>query len=185
MSEIPAAPATTTEPGYDVPADVFADHVVLRPPNKLKDRVARRVDPKSAREVDPVSRAEHALGLLSNEFDRWMNAETDALEAAREAASRSPTPGALADLYRVAHDMRGQAATFGFPLAGEIADGLCSLMERLGDRRPPQDLVDRHVEAIRAIVREGARDREHPLGAALARRLADLRDAVAPRIDGE
>jgi hypothetical protein len=184
MSETPAAPANAAAFGQDVPADVYADHVVLRPPNRLKERVARRVDPKLVREVDPVLRAEHALGLLSNEFDLWMGAETEALEAARAAVGRSPTSGALADLYRAAHDMRGQAATFGFPLAGEIADGLCTLMERFGDRRPPQDLLDRHVEAVRAVVREGARDRDHPLGTALVKRLTELREALAPPLDG-
>ncbi|RXF72026.1 Hpt domain-containing protein [Hansschlegelia zhihuaiae] len=185
MREPPVGQVPTADPGFDVPADVYADHVVLRPPNRLKARAVRHVDPKDSSEVDPVRRAEHALDLLSHEFDLWMNAEIDALEAARLATAKRRDAGSLADLYRAAHDLRGQAATFGFPLAGEIADGLCDLMDALGDRPPPQPLVDHHVEAIRAIVREGARDRDHPLGAALAAGLAEMRDAIAPRIDGQ
>jgi hypothetical protein len=185
MREPPAGQVAMSVSGFDVPADVYADHVVLRPPNKLKARAVRHIDPKDPAEGDPVLRAEHALGLLSHEFDRWMDAEIDVLEAARVAVAESRDAGSLADVYRAAHDLRGQAATFGFPLAGEIADGLCDLMDRLGDRPPSQSLIDRHVEAIRAIVREGARDRDHPLAAELAAGLAEMRDAITPRIDGE
>lgn len=166
-------------PAFDVPSETFEDHVVLRPPNRLKERATRFVDPK-ARDADVVLRAEHALGLLANEFDDWMTAECDALEAAREAAALTPDVTTMAGVYRVAHDIRGQAATLGFPLVGEIAEGLCELFERTGDRPPPQSIVDRHVEAIRAMVREQVRERDHPLGAALVKRLTQMRDQLAP-----
>lgn len=179
MSDVKAA-----NPGeFGVPADVFDDHVVLRPPNRLKERATLPVDP-NAKEIDVVRRAEHALDLLANEFDDWMAAEVAALEQAREAAAHSREVMTMSGVYRVAHDIRGQAATFGYPLVGEIAEGLCELFERLGDRPPPQKILDPHVEAIRAMVREGVRERDHPIGAALAKRLREMRDEVAPRIDG-
>ena len=165
----------------EVLEEVYADHVVLRPPNRLKERVTVRIDPlRPTRELDPIQRAEHALSLLSAEFGQWMRVEAEALEDAREIAAGRRDRASLAELFRIAHDMRGQAATFGYPFAGEIADGLCALFERLGDKAPPQSLIDRHVEAIRAIVREGARGRDNMVGAALAARLSDLRGAIAP-----
>ncbi len=33
-------------------------------------------------------------------------------------------------LFRAAHDIKGQAATLGFPLAAAVADSLCRLIER-------------------------------------------------------
>lgn len=181
MDEIPPRSGADDE----VIAQVFEDHVVLRPPNRLMERATYRADPlKHTRASDPIQRAEHALTLLSGEFGAWMQTEAEALEDAREIAARRRDAASMAELFRAAHDIRGQAATFGFPIAGEIADGLCGLFERLGDRPPPQALINRHVEAIRAMVREGVRDREHPLGVAIAARLADLRDAIAPRPDG-
>lgn len=165
----------------DVPTEVFADHIVLRPPNRLKERVARRIDPKEAKEGEAIRRAEHALDLLSHEFGDWIEKEIAALEAARAMASHSRDVSVMEELYRCAHDLRGQAATFGFPLAGEVADGLCDLIEQAGIKPGHQELVDRHVQAIRAIVREDARSPDHPLGLALVRRLREVRNTITPR----
>src|SRR5262249_59373230 len=61
-------------------------------------------------------------------------------------------------LFRAAHDIKGQAATFGFPWVAALADSLCRLIEHTPDMtRIPLTLVDQHVDAIRAIVRESAR----------------------------
>lgn len=162
----------------DVKVEAFEDHVILRPPNRLKERAARQTDPADVWQIDPVRRAENALELLSKEFQGWMNDEIDHLEKARELAAHSREISDFASLYRAAHDIRGQASTLGFPLAGEVAEGLCALMDRAASKPPSQTLVDRHVEAIRAIVREGARDHEDPVGLALVRRLAEMRDAL-------
>ncbi|MFC3692053.1 Hpt domain-containing protein [Chenggangzhangella methanolivorans] len=171
------------QPPLDVPTETYADHIILRPPNRLKARVAQRVDPDE-RLADPVRRAEHALTLLENEFDQWMDSEINALEDARRRASITHSTGDFEELYRAAHDIRGQAATLGFPLAGEVADGLCTMIERLAEASP-QSLVDRHVEAVRAMVREDVRDRDHPLGVALVRRLAELRRQTIPGLSND
>lgn len=176
-------PPDTLSLGADVPVEVFEDHIVLRPPNRLKERATVRLDPEAANSPDPIRRAEHALELLSAEFGAWMDAETDVLEKAREVAAHSREITDFGCLYRAAHDIRGQAATFGFALAGEVADGLCCLIDGSAGRPPAQALIDRHVEAIRAIVREDARGHDHPIGVALVRRLKEMRDAVAPAGD--
>lgn len=166
----------------DVATETYADHVILRPPNRLKARVAKRVDPL-VRQIDPVRRAEQALSLLENEFDNWMALEVDRLEEARAVLSTHSGAAELAELYRSCHDIRGQAATLGFPLAGEIADGLCDLIDALDGEAPPQALIDRHVEAIRAIVREDVHGRDHPLGEALVDHLKGLRLRIRPAGD--
>lgn len=153
----------------------FADHTILRPPNRLKQRAARYVDDMGREDPDPVRRAENALKLLANEFDAWMSIEIEALEAARGGAAQNNGLWDLTALYMAAHDIRGQAATFGFPLAGMIADGLCEFLERPRAGMPTQRLVDLHVDTIKALVRENVRDRNDPVGLALVLRLRELR----------
>ena len=56
-------------------------------------------------------------GGLSGEFATWMDEECDRLDKARAGgasarASRTPTQDAL---FHAAHDIKGEAATFGFP----------------------------------------------------------------------
>lgn len=166
---------------FDVPTETYEDHIILRPPNRLKARVAQRVDP-NLRYNDPVRRAEHALKLLEEEFDNWIDAELLVLEKRRATARISGAAADFEALYRAAHDIRGQAATLGFPLVGEVADGLCSMLDAVGAEAVPQSAIDHHVETMRAMVREDVRGRDHPLGLALVQRLAELRDEMTPTI---
>ncbi len=108
---------------------------------------------------DPVARAEAALAQLSNEFGDWMRAECERLDAARREVKRLGfTKKTNDDLFRAAHDIKGEAATFGYAAVGPAADSLCRLIEHTPDMtRIPLTLVDQHVDAVRAIARE--RDR--------------------------
>ena len=90
-----------------------------------------------------------------------------------EATSRIRTEGAtrphLDRLFTHAHDLKGLGATYEFPLVTRIAGSLCKLLGE-GEARlnTPMPLVDAHVNAIRAAVRDNIRDSDNPTGAALA-----------------
>lgn len=136
----------------------FADHEVILPPNKLKKAVVRATSTEPL-VIDPVARAEQALAELSNEFSDWMEDDWLRLDAARREVQATGLSRANCDeLYRAAHDIRGQAATFGYPWAAPVADSLCRLIEHSPDQlRIPLLLINQHVDAIRAIVRKNAR----------------------------
>jgi len=131
----------------------YADHHVITQPNPLR-HVVRYVEDKQA--DDPVARAEQALAGLSSEFDGWMHAECDRLAAAYGAILKAGFTAATRDeLFRAAHDIKGDAATFGFAAAGAAADSLCRIIEHAPDiAAAPTDLIAHHVQAIQAIVRE-------------------------------
>lgn len=132
----------------------FSDHEVITPPNPLSRVVSHAVAGD-----DPVARAEAALSQLSSEFPSWMNDECEKLEEARRRAREAGMRGHPVEaLYRAAHDMKGQATTLGFPLVAAVAESLCRLMEHARNpQRIPPELLDQHVDAMRAITRE--RDR--------------------------
>src|SRR6201997_1077033 len=97
----------------DVEIKTFATHKVITQPNPLR-KVLRRVDEKDA--DDPVARAEKALADLSGEFKDWMLAEADRLVAAHAAILKNGFgKDANGELFRAAHDIKGDDATFGFP----------------------------------------------------------------------
>jgi len=152
----------------------YADHEVIVPPNRLKKAVS------IAKPVgfDPVARAEDALGSLATEFADWMNRECEQLDGARQQVKQAGFAAEARDtLFRAAHDIKGDAATFGFPLVAPSADSLCRLIEHTPDMtRIPFELVDQHVDAIRAIVRESARPDIADVARALTRRLRDVTD---------
>jgi HPt (histidine-containing phosphotransfer) domain-containing protein len=131
----------------------FTDHHVITPPNPLRG-VLRRVIGKDL--DDPVARAEKALAGLSGEFKNWMGIETDRLAAAHAAILKDGfTSFTREELFRAAHDIKGDAATFGFPSAGAAAESLCRIIEHAPDLdEVPSDLIAHHINAIQAIVRE-------------------------------
>jgi HPt (histidine-containing phosphotransfer) domain-containing protein len=152
----------------------FADHEVITPPHALRKAVALVSDPHD----DPVARAEAALAQLSTEFDDWMHSECERLEAARQEVKRLGfTKKTHDELFRAAHDIKGEAATFGYPAVGAVANSLCRLIEHTPDiTRIPLTLVEQHVDAARAIARERAHADLAATAAALTRRLREVTD---------
>ena len=159
-----AAPAVAT----------FADHEVITPPHALRKAVAPVLDPND----DPVGRAEQALATLSSEFAGWMQSECDRLETARQNVRRDGFNKTTHDeLFRAAHDIRGEAATFGYPAVAGAADSLCRLVEHTPEMaRIPLMLVDQHVDAVRAIFRDYSRVDLPAIATALTRRLREVTD---------
>jgi chemotaxis protein histidine kinase CheA len=150
----------------------FADHEVILPPNKLKKAV-QKVKPEAKVDFDPVARAEAALAELADDFSAWMDQECQRLDTARVAMRASGiNPGTRDALFLAAHDIKGQATTFGFPLVMPVADSLCRLIEHTPDmKRIPLNLVDQHVDAVRAITHKNARGDSQLIAAHLAEKL--------------
>jgi chemotaxis protein histidine kinase CheA len=131
----------------------FADHHVITQPNPLRN-VLQRVPENDL--DDPVARAEKALAGLSGEFKNWMTIESDRLAAAHATIlGEGFTEATCEELFRAAHDIKGDAATFGYPSAGAAADSLCRIIEHAPDlEQVPSELIAHHINAIQAIVRD-------------------------------
>jgi hypothetical protein len=153
----------------------YADHEVLTPPNKLRKVMSVVAEPGPGTE-DEVARAEHALSQLSGQFAIWMEAECERLDQARNAVKAAGFTKTACDLlFFAAHDIKGDAETFGYKMAAIPADSLCRLIEHAPDpSRIPITLLDQHVDAIRAIVREIARPDAQETATALSRRLCEV-----------
>src|SRR5262245_54628516 len=124
----------------------FADHQLITQPNPLRGVLVR--DFASDRD-DPVARAEQALAGLAGEFKNWMTVEADRLSAAYAAVLQAGfTWENREELFRAAHDIKGDAATFGFPSAGAAAESLCRIIEHAPDLTlVPAGLIGHHIDA--------------------------------------
>ena len=121
----------------------FADHEVITPAHPLSKAIMQA----PASDDDPVARAEAALAQLSSEFAAWMQSECERLETARQEVMRQGfSEKTHADLFRAAHDIKGEGATFGYPAVVGTAESLCRLLEHTPDiSRIPLALVEQHV----------------------------------------
>lgn len=147
----------------------MGDHAVIEPVRDLQMRAAR---PGTQKDIDKaLAAAEAQLANLRTEFPAWMAAEVDELDKAWRAY-QAGEPNAMTMLFRRVHDIRGQAGTFGFPLAGRAADILCKLMDAVGE--VPASIIEAHLYAIRAIVRDNVNTDNHPVGVPMIKALEKL-----------
>ena len=166
----------------DIEVKAFADHHVITQPNPLR-KVLRRVEAKDL--DDPVERAEKALAGLSGEFKNWMTVECDRLSAAHAAILKDGhTDDNCAELFRAAHDIKGDAATFGYPSAGAAAESLCRIIEHAPDLdEVPSELIAHHINAIQAIVRERTKLDTVSVANELSRKLRGVADEYLVQVN--
>ncbi|WP_350334745.1 Hpt domain-containing protein [Coralliovum pocilloporae] len=149
-------------------------HQIIKPPNDLRQKT--KPSRSSPPNFDPIAKAEQALHQMSGNFTLWIEEEVAALvkawSVAREAGLSTDS---MDDLFRAAIDIKGQAETFGYPIAGSIADSLCRLVEHGQEgNQLPEPLLDQHVQAVRAVVRERAKGDDSQIALSLLHNLTDV-----------
>lgn len=140
-------------------------------PSTLRDRVS--IGRKGGIDPAAIARAEAAMQNLSGNFAAWLNDEIAKLEGARATIqAEGPSVENMESLYLRAHDIKGLGTTYGFPLISRIAGLLCRLIEDKAQRlTAPFGLIDAHILAIKASVRDNITSEDHPVGKILVQEL--------------
>jgi chemotaxis protein histidine kinase CheA len=146
---------------------------LFMPPNMLKAKVGGSGG--GGFDMDAVKRAEQAMEGLKTEFADWIADGVRKLIEIRDAFAATPNAATRENLFRAAHDIKGQALTFGYPLAARVAASLVRLLEG-GNPEAAIALIGAHVEAIRVIVRDNVKQNAPQVAALLA---AELEARVA------
>ncbi len=141
-----------------------------------------------------LARAQAAISDLAKNYGTWAMADLDRcrdlLDAARgDALLRT---GKLAELYGIAHNIKGQGTSFGYPLMTQIGQSLCTFtrpaheqtvqdktaQERAAHAKPARDFSERdlgviqsHLDAMRLILMKEIRGDGGETGRKLAQRL--------------
>jgi hypothetical protein len=95
------------------------------------------------------------------------------LKHAREdAGTRAQS---VKDLYGIAHNIKGQGSSFGYPLVTRIGHSLCTLVRQ---ERPFSDadlgVIQAHLDALRLILVKDIKGEGGEVGAKLAARLENM-----------
>jgi hypothetical protein len=153
----------------------FGDHERITPDTR---KLRQTLRPALPGEQDPVARAEAALAAISGDFSNWMLDECARLDTARRKVRElGLSKQTRQELFLAAHDVKGDSTTLGYPEVGPAADSLCRLLEHTPDlTRIPLAIVDQHVDAVRAIVREHDRADVAAIAAALTSKLRAVTD---------
>jgi chemotaxis protein histidine kinase CheA len=142
---------------------------LFMPPNMLKAKVGSA---HGGIDMGAMRRAEAALDTLKSNFSDWIADDVKSLVAVRTLYAQTPDAASRAALMRAAHDIKGQAATFHYPLIARVAASLARLISASPQNEiVPQGLVDAHVDAIHVIYRQGIQTSEDKIALTLCAEL--------------
>ena len=143
---------------------------VIRPPNTLRLKVGGAF---GGIDANAIAKAEEALKAMSSQFGQWLQDEIVKLDKAQADIRTEGYNAQTAEaLYFRAHDLKGLGATYQYPLVTRLAASLCKMMDDPAKRmKAPRVLIDAHVDAIKAVVRDQIQTDDHPTGRALAESL--------------
>jgi len=139
-------------------------------------------DPISSDEPDEqgsmaavLARAQAAVDDLAKGYTTWARADVDRARKALDAALGDPAQRAkhVEELFRVAHDLKGQGASFGYPLVTKIGHSLCALTRDrvLAYEDKHLELAQAHVDAIQLVLTKGIKGDGGKVGAELVAKL--------------
>jgi Hpt domain len=138
---------------------------LFMPPNMLKAKVGGGM---GGIDMAAMKRAESAMDTLKSQFGDWIADDVRALIDARAAYARNPDGKARDTLLRRAHDIKGQAPTFDFPLIARVASSLARMIGELpATTALPLSLIDAHVNAIQVIHKQNLKDTNDKIAQAL------------------
>lgn len=142
---------------------------VIRPPNNLRQKVGGGFGINA----DAIAKAEEALRAMSAQFSQWLSDEVAKLDKAQaDIREKGYTPETAEALYFRAHDLKGLGTTYEYPLVTRIAGSLCRMLDDPASRMTaPIVILDAHIDAIRAVVRDEIKTDDHPTGRVLAESL--------------
>jgi len=135
--------------------------------------------------------AEHAaqaVQAIAADYPGVLRADVAELRALARAWTGTTDLPIVNDIYRKAHDIKGQAGTFGYELVGRIGASLCRMLDgaRQGAGVPPQLVplvasgLEVHVGAVLMVVDGNMKGAGGVVGETLMTGL----DAVAEKIAG-
>ena len=126
--------------------------------------------------------AEAAIDELREEYEVWIRDDLKTLHDAVASLRKGDDPSALERIKILGHDIKGQGATYGYPLLTTVGDLLYIFIERDADvAQRHLDLIDAHVDFMALILSEKIDDQG---GLQAQGILAGLQDA-AKKAHGE
>jgi len=127
--------------------------------------------------ADRLAQAEAAINALKGEYAQEVEADVAQLTDMFTSVNRTNTaPNALEELFGIAHNLKGQAGSFGYDLITSIAASLCDLVRGMTGAATARDLkaIEQHVVVLGRVVEKGIVGTGGETGSKIVQSLRDL-----------
>jgi hypothetical protein len=148
---------------------------LIRPRNTMLERLGGR--PGVAGKVDEalLKKAEETVAKVGANYADRVKTELDQLNAlaVRLTQDVEHRAEAIAEINLIVHEIRGQGATFGYPLLTKFAGSLFKFTDGLDNPNDRQlALIRAHIEAMSLVVKNRVKGDGGPIGAQVDQTLA-------------
>jgi chemotaxis protein histidine kinase CheA len=127
--------------------------------------------------ADRLAQAEAAINALKDEYAQQLRIDADQLQKMFASVDpQSPDSAALEGLFGVAHNLKGQAGSFGYDLVTSIAASLCDLIRGQNGQvgRRAYKVIGQHVQVLGRVVDKGIVGDGGDTGQKIVQSLRDL-----------
>lgn len=143
--------------------------------NRLKERCAGLSTGNTTISPEAIAAAEGMLEKMAEDYPDWVSALLLTLQEKHGRCVDTPEDrkDLFAEINSIAHDMKGQGGTFGYPLMTQFADSLHTITDGRGKYTDNQiELVKSHLDAMRAVIKARLKGDGGPIGKELSETLA-------------
>ncbi len=124
---------------------------IIEPPNPLRNKV-RFGSGLSAEEA--IARAQRVIERARHDFIDLIERETGELMRLFARYKRGDRDN-IESIFRIAHNLRGLGTTFGYDLLTRLGTSMCRyITERRAGEELEIAILEAHVQALRAVVRQ-------------------------------
>lgn len=123
--------------------------------NALKEKTGGLSGEEAEISPEALAAAEQALSEMAEDYPDWVSTIIDKLAEQHQLclADEGNRKPAFQEIRAIAHDMKGQGGTFGYPLITTFADSLSGFAAITGAYADNQvDLIKAHIDAMRAVI---------------------------------
>ena len=148
---------------------------LIDPGRHLRDKVRKSGGPTPEQ---AVMRALNTAESMMDDYQGWAVDDLQALWKVFQESSAGT--GNARELFDIAHEVRGQGGSFGFPLISLIGDSLCKFLEpRTILSARELEVVKIHILAMKAVFHQGLKGKQKGLDGELRGLLASLRNKLS------
>lgn len=113
-----------------------------------------------------LAKANATIEKMTQDFPNWAIKDVDSLDQLLEEFAGSHDTARMKDIYKIAHDMRGQGGSFGYPVITGIAGSFCNFVNALEEKDPSAlEILQAHTKSMRAVLQNKISGDGGPLGA--------------------
>ncbi len=126
---------------------------VITPPDTLKEKV--KTGGPGAVDLDTLERAEAVIADMTDKYLEWAAQDLAKIHQALEdlKAEKKDHKDALARIFHLSHDMKGQGGSFGYTLMTILGGNLCNFVEKLEDAGPAEvEVIQLHINTMDLVI---------------------------------